>query len=976
MTGNVDDSRPEQQGDSLTDRRDSEMTFPILDLDELLANPKAAKPQDMRRILTSPNSEDYVTWNVLRALDRMPAADWWPQVVSAARANAGDSGGWDPLSAPPTVDLWRTVSAPGSYERSSRQRMRVSDDDRWRLRSDNPRPVEGNTEVDLVFDGDTYLVFVEAKLHSDISTGTTYDPRRNQIVRNIDCVMEEASGKEPYFWMIVNDRLATREYMKVIDGYRKESDTLCDLLPHRDPRDIRRLVDTMAAITWAEIVDLLPDSVKDTEVIDEIRSRIADEENPPVDLSETPQSDSRLKQILPLSAWEIVDGTLPDDEQIAAAIETLPLTEMERRTIGEFVPGIEALRGQPIQTALAPSVVRLRLLPMLPGTWRELANVTIGEMLSIEGVGVGKVQALLRYTATTVLRQGQTSHLPAPSVTSLDADDVTMALRNLAAWGHVEGHIHLTNAIIDATHGRTGAPVEALAVLDRLDLGAFAGPDLLAAQDPIHQADGILSGFGERDSSILEHRVLTIDSTARWTLARLGSEFPVSRERVRQLEDTIEETLEAAIDDPANRPMRRLVQEIRQDLGTACPIDEAPPIVTPDSSTLTDELFIWYAGPYTLDGDWLVRKGLTCDALVLDAFDRVHADGIAERAAICDELVVSGVHPYLVDRLIDESGELHDHGDRMSRTINSIAGRAILQLRLEGHPMTFQELFDLDDNVENIQSFRNALHRSEDIVLVGNKRVGLTEWGHNEYPGVVRAMVTGIEDAGGSVSIDELASALSGRYVISENSVKIHASSNPLFMLDEGNVALRTAERPYNPKTDLTASRDCFVIDGQWAFRVHVDSDVLRGSGRTMPEAFAVHMGLQPFDARDIDGPAHPVHLNWQHMPTIGSIRLNVLDLGLEEGDYVFIRFTPDDRFEFLPLHAAKVPYLDPHLQLQLLAGGGGSTTRRSWQEILSDALGYRPSSVADADELVDALKSRRQTDLLDIVNGLTASVE
>jgi hypothetical protein len=69
-------------------------------------------------------------------------------------------------------------------------------------------PVEGATEVDVSQEGSSYLVFVEAKLGSDVSWRTTYDP----TVRNIDCLIETAGSKTPHFWMIVRDKGPSRSY--------------------------------------------------------------------------------------------------------------------------------------------------------------------------------------------------------------------------------------------------------------------------------------------------------------------------------------------------------------------------------------------------------------------------------------------------------------------------------------------------------------------------------------------------------------------------------------------------------------------------------------------------------------------------------------------------------------------------------------------------------------------------------------------
>jgi len=61
----------------------------------------------------------------------------------------------------------------------------------WKFRfwEKQPRPIgvnEGSTEVDLVIFSTNDLVFVEAKMDAAPSTGTTTDPSRDQLTRNLD----------------------------------------------------------------------------------------------------------------------------------------------------------------------------------------------------------------------------------------------------------------------------------------------------------------------------------------------------------------------------------------------------------------------------------------------------------------------------------------------------------------------------------------------------------------------------------------------------------------------------------------------------------------------------------------------------------------------------------------------------------------------------------------------------------------------
>ena len=153
--------------------------------------------------------------------------------------------------------------------------MNSSDDVAWRKRAAKPKPVEGPTEVDVVLDGNDYLVFIEAKLHSDISERTTYDPERNQIVRNIDCVIEEAGNRRPYFWMFVRDRHPKFKYSETVARYRTDLRLLASALPHRDPAVLSTVVQWIAIMEWRELLPILPATPELSDVLAELRRRVA-----------------------------------------------------------------------------------------------------------------------------------------------------------------------------------------------------------------------------------------------------------------------------------------------------------------------------------------------------------------------------------------------------------------------------------------------------------------------------------------------------------------------------------------------------------------------------------------------------------------------------------------------------------------------------------------------------------------------------
>jgi hypothetical protein len=225
-------------------------SFPILNLSKLMASPKARKRGDIERILHSENSEDYVTWNFFQLLNSVPPACWWPALLKLAGVTL-----IDPADTP-AVRLWQTTAAPRAYEALSRERMRTSDNLAWCKRSFDMGPVEGPSEIDITFEGRSYIAFVEAKLGSDVSLTTTYDPERNQIARNIDCVLEVCGKRRPFFWMFVRDRQPTRAYVQLMDRYRAASE-LNRSLPHRAVPRLAEIASGLAVVTWSELLALL-----------------------------------------------------------------------------------------------------------------------------------------------------------------------------------------------------------------------------------------------------------------------------------------------------------------------------------------------------------------------------------------------------------------------------------------------------------------------------------------------------------------------------------------------------------------------------------------------------------------------------------------------------------------------------------------------------------------------------------------------
>ena len=110
---------------------------------------------------------------------------------------------------------------------------------------------EGASEVDVVIETEFSVWFIEAKFKSDISTGTTNNPDRDQVLRNIDVGSWFAGVREFYFALLVADPARSPKGVAAVARYR-------DALPEMQHRpDGLKNVRGVALMTWRQIGEVL-----------------------------------------------------------------------------------------------------------------------------------------------------------------------------------------------------------------------------------------------------------------------------------------------------------------------------------------------------------------------------------------------------------------------------------------------------------------------------------------------------------------------------------------------------------------------------------------------------------------------------------------------------------------------------------------------------------------------------------------------
>jgi hypothetical protein len=193
--------------------------------DPVFADMRASKLKHMKSV----NSEDAVTWNVFRSLRQITPTIWLPPLWNRAFPKAGPLA--DTLA---TVKLWVSVPPPlGLIEGGD----------------------EGHSEIDVVIETATWVWFIEAKYRSDISSGTTTRPGRDQILRNIDVGSYYAGVRQFFFSLLTASNTRSPAGDKALTEYSNHSILRDRLKAHRKD-GINNLGD-VGPLKWFDLSEVL-----------------------------------------------------------------------------------------------------------------------------------------------------------------------------------------------------------------------------------------------------------------------------------------------------------------------------------------------------------------------------------------------------------------------------------------------------------------------------------------------------------------------------------------------------------------------------------------------------------------------------------------------------------------------------------------------------------------------------------------------
>ncbi|MCY3627156.1 MAG: hypothetical protein OXG88_05895 [Gammaproteobacteria bacterium] len=438
-----------------------------------------------------------------------------------------------------------------------------------------------------------------------------------------------------------------------------------------------------------------------------------------------------------------------------------------------------------------------------------------------------------------------------------------------------------------------------------------------------------LEKFDERLLIISLTRILVPKISV--SLENLGFVFGVSRERIRQLEQKALIILEGF------RNRRKYLQVIvnanslSDQLGSAVKINhseitkplnwleliqhqlvsavQANHSITNKSVILTyDEfteilnntnfinlLLLWLAGPYKQYKNWLLRDldlpAVTIEALCAFKDQRGHIN----QQYVHDTLSNLGIRPEYHNPWLEQLGKFLQVKDGLLYLHGSNLDKAYALLKFFDKPMTVEQIIGYLGK-GSVASTRQGLMKDPRFLRINvkNEFVLAESEGFDEFSSIFNGIKKELEFQKGEVTTSKLIKKLSKKFGVRESSIKV-VLSTPKFNVDKYNiVTIRNDEDCMPIETDLTNSSSCYLIDqNTWCLRIKVDKHLLRGSGRSIPNAFSQLLGCEIGNKIKVPSKFGKINISWRIASptgaTIGSLKMISENLGAEIGDYLFL---------------------------------------------------------------------------------------
>ena len=363
-------------------------------------------------------------------------------------------------------------------------------------------------------------------------------------------------------------------------------------------------------------------------------------------------------------------------------------------------------------------------------------------------------------------------------------------------------------------------------------------PGLVA--DVIGCLAAMLETASRAERIIIEHRLIKAQPE---TLAEVGSQLGVTRERVRQIQAKIERKIQGELEDKL-QIIALTLKEHYGHMAEQCTIENRIEDLflpnQPIANKLFRQLLITQMGFTLKDQIYIDEKANEVISEV-----RINAYKIADDAGlVSEESLIAGLPnedwwqfwPYF-----RKLCGFHDlYGSLGIR--DSAKARAKAAVLLIGRPATRKEIAAVCGLNEN--RIGGHLSNLPSVIRADKKRWGIREWIDDEYEGIPAEIIQRINEDGGATTTERLLREIPIKFNVNRNSVRAYMQA-PKFIIRDGWISIAT---PSSLRLRLLDD----VIDGRdqdgcpyWTFVL--ESRFLSGYSLVgVPPEFAKALGCAP----------------------------------------------------------------------------------------------------------------------------------
>ena len=569
--------------------------------------------------------------------------------------------------------------------------------------------------------------------------------------------------------------------------------------------------------------------------------------------------------------------------------------------LGSLLPGLGPWRSSPIQQASLRQRHYNALVRSGRTTWGDVAELTPAQISHLRGAGEITVMEIVAQcvrqslaarpdgeearedsniashsdtetepttNALALLRAAEQSLATRPDGEEVHEDSniasqsdtetestarVLAALRAFAAWGLREREATQLAGIWQVNPGVGPVPPELEQLWDefgQVELQQLADSKLLTVTlDGL--ADRLFKSMAERQRTVYQRRVLE-----NKTLAEVGKELGVSRERIRQLQQKTERRIEGFLRHGDFRLLRWRAADLRSALGTMAPathditrlaLERSLRGASPSAATLLGPLILRLAGPYRERDCWLTLEQADLpDASVVETM----ADefGQLSLAEACEWLRGYGVRAEFHDAWLVQSGRFRRDGDRLMVWSGHVVDKCVALLASRNEPADAETLVALIGEGHNAKGVRGRLFEDKRLMRVNRTEWALAAWGLEEYTGITDEIAQRIDEAGGQIELNAVVKEIVRQFGVQENSVLAYTAA-PMFVIEGDRIRMRRANEPIEVGGTLESCAGAFrCSERSISLLVPADAELLRGSGRPLSGPVAAALGVSLAD--------------------------------------------------------------------------------------------------------------------------------